>query len=118
MNAPVSMPGHKPESVRPFGPATIEHVTADCGLQQLGTYIMEFHSDDLSDPWTVQYEETIYVIEGQARLMVHEDGQVKEVVGNPGSLIVLPKGATVQYGALVGSRFLLSITPVNWRDAV
>lgn len=118
MNAPVSTPGYKLGNEQPFGPATMDHVTANCGLQQLGTYIMEFHSDELSDPWTVQYEETIYVIEGRARLVVHEDGQVREVVGDAGSLIVLPKGATVQYGAPVGSRFLLSIAPVNWRDGV
>lgn len=116
MTAPVSIPIYDRANDKPFGPATIEHATADCGLKELGTYFMEFHSNGHSDPWTVQYEETIFVIEGRARLLVHEAGGVREVAANAGSLIVLPRGTTVQYGALIGSRLLLSISPVNWRD--
>lgn len=116
MIATVSQPTYNQENDKPFGPASIEHATAGCGLNDLGTYFMEFHTNGHSEPWTVQYEETIYVIEGRARLLVHEDGGVREVVANAGGLIAIPKGTTVQYGALVGTRFLLSISPVNWRD--
>ena len=116
MNASVSIPGYERLNEKPFGPALIEHVTSGCGLYDLGTYFMEFHSDEYSDPWTLQYEETIYVIEGRARLLVHEESGVRDVVANAGGLIALPKGSTVQYGGLIGSRLLLSISPVNWRD--
>lgn len=101
MKPSVSTPGYHPHHDKPFGPATIEHATAECGLDELGTYFMEFHSSGLSDPWTVQYEETIYVIEGRARLLIHEGAATREVVTNAGGLIVIPKGTTLQYGALV-----------------
>lgn len=111
------MPSFLAKQDAAFGPAMIEHRTAHSGLSELGTYFMVFGSDSLSEPWTVHYEETIYVIEGQARLVVLEDGVERAVSGDVGDLIVIPKGSTVRYGASTGTRLLLSIAPVNWRDA-
>lgn len=110
-------PSFDSRNVNDFGPAKIEHRTAASGLVQLGTYYMTFHEAGFSDPWTVQYEETIYVIEGQARLAIIDGENESTLTGEPDELIVLPKGTTVRYGALPGTRLLLSITPVNWRDA-
>jgi ethanolamine utilization protein EutQ (cupin superfamily) len=113
--APASVPTYDAANDKEFGPATIEHRTADAGLRELGTYFMVFNADHHSEPWTLQYEETIFVIEGQAVLYVEEDGQEKELRADPGELIVLPKGSTVRYGGAVGTRLLLSISPVDWR---
>lgn len=110
-------PAFNPDNVNDFGPATIEHRTAASGLAQLGTYFMTFHGTEFSDPWTVQYEETIYVIEGQARLVIIEGENEESLIGDRDELLVLPKGTTVRYGAVPGTRLLLSITPVNWRTA-
>ncbi len=112
----VCKPSYQAAEDKEFGPATIEHRTAGCGLSELGTYFMVFQADDHSDPWTLQYEETIYVIEGQARLIVLDDSDEFDIVGDPGELIVLPKGSTVRYGGAAGTRLLLSISPVNWRE--
>jgi ethanolamine utilization protein EutQ (cupin superfamily) len=109
-------PAFSPSNVNDFGPAKIEHRTAASRLAQLGTYFMTFHETGLSDPWTVQYEETIYVIEGQARLVIVDGENEETLLGDPDELLVLPKGTTVRYGALPGTRLLLSIAPVNWRD--
>jgi ethanolamine utilization protein EutQ (cupin superfamily) len=113
--ATVTVPSYLHEQDRPFGPALIEHRTAESGLSELGTYFMVFPTDGVSDPWTLQYEETVYVIEGRARLVVVEDEGERTVTGEVGDLIVIPKGATVRYGASAGTRLLLSISPVNWR---
>ncbi len=115
--AAVTVPSYREEQDRAFGPALIEHRTADSGLSELGTYFMVFPTAGVSDSWTLQYEETIYVIEGCARLLVEEDDGERTVVGEVGDLIVIPKGATVSYGASAGTRLLLSISPVSWRDA-
>jgi ethanolamine utilization protein EutQ (cupin superfamily) len=111
------VPSYLREQGRAFGPALIEHRTADSGLSDLGTYFMVFPTDGVSDPWTLQYEETIYVIEGRVRLAVVEVHGERTVTGEVGDLIVIPKGSTVRYGASVGTRLVLSISPVNWRDA-
>lgn len=109
-------PPFDPANVKDFGPATIEHRTAAAGLNQLGTYFMTFHDAALTDPWTVQYEETIYVISGQARVVVIDGDEEQTVLADADELLVLPHGTTVRYGADPGTRLLLSITPVNWRD--
>ena len=103
----------------PIGPAFIEHRTAQSGLSQLGTYFMRFPEPGHSEPWTVRYEETIYVIEGRAELtVIGVDGQEHPLVADAGELIVLPRDTTVRYGATQGTRLLLSIAPVRWRDAL
>jgi ethanolamine utilization protein EutQ (cupin superfamily) len=117
MIAPATKPSYSAANDTQFGPARIEHRTADSGLQELGTYFMVFDSDEHSDPWTVQYEETVFVIEGEARFIVIADGEVQQLVAAPNELLVLPKGTTVRYGATAGTRLLLSISPVNWRTS-
>lgn len=114
----VHMPAYDPANEKQFGPAVIEHRSASCDLHELGTYFMVFGDDSYSDPWTLQYEETVYVIEGEARLRVVNEEEETDVIAPAGELVVLPKGTTVRYGASVGTRLLLSISPVDWRDRV
>lgn len=111
-----SKPDHRADHVNRFGPATIEGRTTDCGLHELGTFFMVYDEEGHSDPWTLLYEETIFVIEGEVRLRLLEDDGERELNAAPGELIVLPKGTTVSYGAEIGTRTLLSISPVNWRE--
>jgi ethanolamine utilization protein EutQ (cupin superfamily) len=112
----VSVPTYDARNDNRFGPAKIEHRTAGSGLYQLGSYFMVYDAEDHSEPWTVQYEETIYVIEGQSRLLIITGDTEQEVIGNPGDLIAIPQGTTLRYGAALGTRLLLSISPVNWRE--
>jgi ethanolamine utilization protein EutQ (cupin superfamily) len=112
----VSVPQYRALHDKPFGPAMIEHRTADCGLDELGTYVMVFNSDEPSEPWTLQYEETLYVAAGEARIHVIDGDDLRVVTASAGELIVIPRGTTVRYAASVGTRLVLSITPVDWRS--
>ncbi len=98
----------------PFGPAVIEHRTAQAGFTELGTYFVEFPEGGHADPWTLHYEESIYVVAGRASLIAVDDEGETEVRAHEGELIALPKGVTVRYGGDPGTRLLLSIAPVNW----
>ena len=116
---PVTLPEYDQNNEIQFGPATIEKRTDPSGLKELGTSFMVFHSEDYSDLWTLQYEETIYVISGEARLIVlDDDGSERTLTAGPDQLLVLPKGSTVRYGAPIGTRLLLSISPVDWRERI
>ncbi|MEU9456102.1 aspartate/glutamate racemase family protein [Streptomyces sp. NPDC048277] len=101
-------------SGKPFGPATIEHRTAQAGFSRLGTYFMNFPDGGHADPWRLEYEESIYVISGEASMLVVGDGGETELRAGAGELIALPKGSTVRYGGEPGTRLLLSIAPVDW----
>ncbi len=115
----VTIPDYDQANEIQFGPATIEKRTDPTGLKELGTSFMVFHGEDFSDPWKLQYEETIYVISGEARLIVlDDDGSERILTAGPDQLLVLPKGSTVRYGAPIGTRLLLSISPVDWRDRI
>jgi ethanolamine utilization protein EutQ (cupin superfamily) len=112
----VSKPDYRAAEDRVFGTANIEHRTAGCGLTELGTYFMVFSDETPTEPWTLHYEETIFVIEGQARMTVIEGDKEHQMIANPGELLVLQNGSTVRYAAAAGTTLLLSISPVNWRD--
>ncbi|WP_020133589.1 aspartate/glutamate racemase family protein [Streptomyces sp. 351MFTsu5.1] len=102
---------------KPFGPAVIEHRTAQAEFGELGTYFMTFPDGGRTDPWTLRYEESIYVISGDASLLVVGDEGEFPVQAGAGELIALPEGATVRYGGEPGTRLLLSIAPVDWARA-
>ncbi|MEU1595146.1 hypothetical protein ABZ468_20280 [Streptomyces sp. NPDC005708] len=109
-------PSYNPSNVAKFGPAVIEKRTDNSSLRELGTSFMEFTETGASDPWTLRYEETIYVIAGHLELQVLGTDPELTVVGQVGDLLVLPEGTSVRYCAEKGTRLLLSITPANWRN--
>ncbi len=101
----------------PFGPARITHWTASAKVALLGTYAMSFDRTGESDPWTLNYEESIYVVRGQAWLVEMKNFGENRVTAEPGELLVLHAGATVRYGGTHDTLLLLSIAPVNWEQA-
>lgn len=115
--ATATLPTYAAQHENRFGPARIEHRTAESGFTLLGTYVMQYDQDGHSDAWTLQYDESIYVVEGHLDLrVVAEDGAETTLAGQPGDIVALPKGVTVKYGAAVGTKLILSIAPVNWRN--
>jgi ethanolamine utilization protein EutQ (cupin superfamily) len=99
----------------PFGPARIAHWSSRADLDLLGTYSMVFGTTGESDPWTLSYEESIYVIEGSA-WVVELGEQERTVRAEAGRLLVIDKGTTVRYGGEAGTRLLLSIAPVHFES--
>jgi ethanolamine utilization protein EutQ (cupin superfamily) len=102
--------------VEPFGPARISHWSEAAGFGLLGTYAMDFDSTGEADPWTLAYEESVYVVRGRAWVVeLDSDGaEVRTVRAAAGELIGIREGATVRYGGEADTRLLLSIAPVNW----
>jgi ethanolamine utilization protein EutQ (cupin superfamily) len=105
------------EPSEPFGPAHITHWTSSSHLDLLGTYAMSFDRTGESDPWTLGYEESIYVVHGHAWLVEINDVGEQRVSAEPGDLLVLHAGATVRYGGSEGTLLILSIAPVHWEEA-
>jgi ethanolamine utilization protein EutQ (cupin superfamily) len=103
-------------TVEPFGPAHISHWsgTSDFGL--LGTYVMDFDSTGEAEPWTLEYEESVYVVHGVAWVVELDAAgtAVRTEQATAGELITIGKGTTVRYGGETDTRLLLSIAPVNW----
>jgi allantoin racemase len=98
-----------------FGPSTMEHRTAQARFEQLGVYIEDFPEGGSTDPWTLEYEEAVFVVAGRASVtVVNPTGDVGVSAG-AGEIIAIPKGSTVRYGGTPGTRLLLAMAPVNWR---
>jgi ethanolamine utilization protein EutQ (cupin superfamily) len=105
--------------VEPFGPARISHWSDAAEFELLGTYAMDFDTTGEAAPWTLAYEESVYVVRGGAWVVeLDADGcEVRTERATAGELIAIRKGTTVRYGGETNTRLLLSIAPVNWDSA-
>ena len=95
------------------GPMTIDRRSKPSSLTELSTGFVEFAETGAAEPWTLPYEETLYVIQGELTLTC--DGE--KIVGNPGDLITLERGSTVVYAGTAGTRLVFSLVPANWLEA-
>ena len=74
-----------------------------CGLM-----VME----DTTFPWTLNYAEMDYVIEGQLSILIN--GQA--VTAGPGEVIYIPRGSSIQFSVTGKARFLYFVYPANWAE--
>ena len=63
-------------------------------------------------PWTLNYDEIDYVIEGQLSILI--DGNC--VTAGPGEIILIPKGSSIQFSVRDRARFLYFVYPANWQE--
>jgi ethanolamine utilization protein EutQ len=63
-----------------------------------------------SFPWTLDYDEVEYVIEGELHVVCGD----QRVVGRPGDVIAVPKGSSITFGTPSWARFLYVTYPADW----
>ena len=66
-----------------------------------------------SFPWTLDYDEIEYVLEGE--LHITSGGEV--AVGRPGDIIAVRKGSSITFGTPSWARFLYVTYPADWAGA-
>ena len=74
-----------------------------CGLM-----VME----DTAFPWTLNYDEMDYIIEGQLSIIINGH----TVTAGPGEVIHIPKGSSIQFSVRGKARFLYFVYPANWAE--
>jgi ethanolamine utilization protein EutQ (cupin superfamily) len=76
------------------GALNVARIVEDPLSHDLGAGVVEF--EDISIPWTLNYNEVFYVLEGELRFRTDEG----VTVGKPGDLIFIPEGTTFRYEAI------------------
>lgn len=66
-----------------------------------------------SFPWTLDYDEVEYVIEGELHITTAD----KKVIGRPGDVIAVPRGSSITFGTPSWARFLYVTYPADWSGA-
>ena len=104
--APFPVELHRPEmDVRLRDVVTAEH-----GLP-MAAGVMSLRQG--SFPWTLDYDEVEYVIEGELHITTAD----QLVVGRPGDVIAVPKGSSITFGTPSWARFLYVTYPADWGGA-
>ena len=62
-------------------------------------------------PWTLNYDEVDYVIEGRLDVLINGD----RVSAGPGELLLIPKGSSIQFSVPDKARFLYVTYPADWQ---
>ena len=77
---------------------------------RLGAGIMEM--TDTTFPWTLNYDEMDYVIEG--RLDIQTDRGT--VSAGPGEIIYIPRGSPIRFSVTGHARFLYFVYTADWQS--
>ena len=77
---------------------------------RLGAGIMEM--TDTTFPWTLNYDEMDYVIEGRLDIQTDRDS----VSAGPGEIICIPKGSSIRFSVTGHARFLYFVYPADWQS--
>ena len=77
---------------------------------RLGAGIMEM--TDTTFPWTLNYDEMDYVIEG--RLDIQTDRGT--ISAGPGEILYIPKGSSIRFSVTGHARFLYFVYPADWQS--
>ncbi len=94
---------HRPEmDVR-----LLDVVTAQHGLP-IAAGVLSLRAG--SFPWTLDYDEVEYVIEGE----LHITTARQKVIGRPGDVIAVPKGSSITFGTPSWAKFLYVTYPADW----
>jgi ethanolamine utilization protein EutQ len=65
-----------------------------------------------SFPWTLEYDEIEYVIEGELEIRVGETSYF----GKPGDVLYIPRGTRLLFGTPSFVKFLYVTYPANWAE--
>ncbi len=77
---------------------------------RLGCGVMEMNKSTFD--WTLKYDEVDYIIDGTLKIIVNG----KEIVGNKGDIIFIPKNTSIQFSAPDHARFMYVVYPANWSE--
>jgi ethanolamine utilization protein EutQ len=66
-----------------------------------------------SFPWSLDYDEVEYVIEGELHITAGD----QVVVGRPGDVIAVPRGSSITFGTPSQTKFLYVTYPADWGGA-
>ena len=77
---------------------------------RLGAGLMEM--EDTTFPWTLNYDEMDYVIEGELSILIGGE----KITAGPGEVIVIPKGSSIQFSVTGKARFLYFVYPADWQN--
>lgn len=93
---------------------TVRDRSQGSDLEELAGGTMHFSAEGgSSSPWTLAYEELIFVSSG--RLRVHCGDMT--ITGDPGDVISIPQGIEVVYEGEPHTVVFYALTPSNWHGA-
>jgi ethanolamine utilization protein EutQ (cupin superfamily) len=86
-------------------------------LKVMGPSFMTWDKDGSAGRFTINYEEIIYVVEGEVTLTFYSEGGAPEVISAvPGDVVTITAGSNLDYSGTKGSKIFVVFSPLNWEE--
>ncbi|MGD6741811.1 cupin domain-containing protein [Streptomyces sp. BH106] len=86
-------------------------------LKVMGPSFMTWDEDGSAGRFTINYEEVIYVVEGEITLTFHpEDAEPEVITAVPGDVVTITAGSNLDYTGTKGSKMFVVFSPLNWEE--
>jgi ethanolamine utilization protein EutQ (cupin superfamily) len=86
-------------------------------LTSMGPAFMVWDEDGSAGRFTINYEEVIYVVEGEVTLTFYPQGTEPEVIdARPGDVVSITAGSNLDYTGTKGSKIFVVFSPLNWQE--
>jgi len=86
-------------------------------LKVMGPSFMTWDEHGSAGRFTINYEEVIYVVEGEVTLTFYPEGAAPEVISAvPGDVVTITAGSNLDYSGTKGSKIFVVFSPLNWQE--
>lgn len=101
-----------PSNTEILGSVKVDRRALSTGLSSISAGFAEWIDGAEMEPWTLPYEEAVYVISGELTISSGDT----TVVGHAGDMITCERGVEQVASGTPGTRVFFASYPANWRE--
>ena len=106
-----------PEQITTYPRTHTDDRYKNSSLKIIGPSFMTWDEDGSAGRFSVNYEEVVYVVEGDVALTFYpESAEPKVITGVAGDVITIASGSNLDYSGTKGSKIFVVFSPLNWEE--
>lgn len=108
---------HDPTNVTTYERTHTDDRYKNSALSVMGPSFMTWDEAGSAGRFTINYEEIIYVVEGEVTLTFYPEGREPEVIGAvAGDVVTISAGSNLDYTGTKGSKIFVVFSPLHWEE--
>jgi ethanolamine utilization protein EutQ (cupin superfamily) len=108
---------HDPTNVTTYERTHTDDRYKRSALSVMGPSFMTWDEAGSAGRFTINYEEIIYVVEGEVTLTFYPQGREPEVIhAVAGDVVTITAGSNLDYTGTKGSKIFVVFSPLNWEE--
>jgi len=106
-----------PEQITTYTRTHTDDRYKNSSLKVIGPSFMTWDQGGSAGRYTVNYEEVVYVVEGEVTFTFYpEDAEPQVITGVAGDVITIVAGSNLDYSGTKGTKIFVVFSPLNWEE--